>query len=393
MVTVVKERVNMTDEEPSAREPLRIAVVSAGLSEPSTTTKLGNAVASRAVEYLREHGRRAEITTIILKDLARQIATASASFQRGDDLVAAMRMLSSCDGVVAASPVFQASYSGLFKSFWDVAERDLMLNRPVALVATAGSERHALVPDTAMRALFAFLHAVETPTAIMAADNDWGAADLDSHIAREGRELGALILSGVRGLLMQATAGLSTRSFDAYAGDDGDDDAHAPVVSFETTLMRLAAGGLSSPSGSPNGFLSPYEVDDARPSEPDRPAKHGKTRHRWSAEVAAIEFHLDAFESRATVVWRGRTEMVIAQGAVMRREPPLNKDGSLGYSARFGQRIRSEHSGQFRDFVTTEDIVLRSVNEVGLFLYFGGTNGWLQLRDARGRTLDEWTAC
>lgn len=118
---------------------------------------------------------------------------------------------------------------------------------------------------------------------------------------------------------------------------------------------------------------------------------NGKARHRWSREVSSIEFRVDAFGSSATVMWRKRNEMVIKQGAKMRRDVVLNKDGSVGFSARFAQQIRAEHSAEYEDFTTTADIVLRSVNEVGLFLYFGGTNGWLVLHDDQGRTIHDWT--
>ncbi|WP_054700207.1 hypothetical protein [Secundilactobacillus odoratitofui] len=77
----------------------------------------------------------------------------------------------------------------------------------------------------------------------------------------------------------------------------------------------------------------------------------------------------------------------------MKAEPTLNADGSLGFSARFAQQLRAEHQTAFNNnFVTTEDIVLKSTNEVGLFLYFAGTNSWLQFKDADGKTLDEWAA-
>lgn len=117
----------------------------------------------------------------------------------------------------------------------------------------------------------------------------------------------------------------------------------------------------------------------------------GKARHRWMKELAAIGFSVSVKGAKANVVWRKRNEMVVKAGARLMKEPPLNKDGSLGYDARFGQAIRDEHRDKIKDFKTTEDIVLKSPNEVGLFLYFGGRNGWMELMDAGGRTLDEWT--
>lgn len=131
----------------------------------------------------------------------------------------------------------------------------------------------------------------------------------------------------------------------------------------------------------------------------DRSASHknashenkGKARHRWMKELAAIGFSVSVKGAKANVVWRKRNEMVVKAGARLMKEPPLNKDGSLGYDARFGQAIRDEHRDKIEDFKTTEDIVLKSPNEVGLFLYFGGRNSWMELMDAGGRTLDEWT--
>ncbi|MFC6316228.1 hypothetical protein ACFQHW_11690 [Lapidilactobacillus achengensis] len=124
-----------------------------------------------------------------------------------------------------------------------------------------------------------------------------------------------------------------------------------------------------------------------------QPTPHpgGKARHRWSKDVAALTFKVDHDGAKATVIWRKRNEMVIAKGAVMKAEAPLNRNGELGFSARFAQQLRQEHQDQFQDFVTTTDIVLKSVNEVGLFLYFAGTNSWLVLKDAQGKTIHDWT--
>ena len=120
-------------------------------------------------------------------------------------------------------------------------------------------------------------------------------------------------------------------------------------------------------------------------------ARPAKARHKWTKEVSQIPFYIDTRQSKATVFWQKRNEMLIKAGATMMPEAPLNKDGSVGFSARFGEKLRDERKGQFKDFVTTEDIVLKSVNEVGLFLYFAGTNSWLELVDENGKTLNEWT--
>jgi|GEM_PF-51023 len=117
----------------------------------------------------------------------------------------------------------------------------------------------------------------------------------------------------------------------------------------------------------------------------------GKARHTWSKEVSEIPFTVDARGAKATVYWPKRGEMLIKKGAQLLQEAPLNKDGSLGFSARGGQMIRDEHKDAIKDFKTTKDVILKSVNEVGLFLYFGGTNSWLELVDKDGKTINEWT--
>lgn len=117
----------------------------------------------------------------------------------------------------------------------------------------------------------------------------------------------------------------------------------------------------------------------------------GKPRHRFTKQISQIPFHVDHGGAKATVYWQKRNEMLIKAGAVMKPHPELNKDGSLGFSARFAERLRAEHADSFDDFTTTEDIVLKSVNEVGLFLYFGGTNSWLVLKDDSGKSINEWT--
>lgn len=119
--------------------------------------------------------------------------------------------------------------------------------------------------------------------------------------------------------------------------------------------------------------------------------KPGKAQHRWNKEVSQIEFYVKSRESQATVIWQKRNEMLLKAGAKMKPQAELNKDGSVGFSAKMGEKIRFDHQGQFKDFVTTEDIILKSVNEIGLFLYFGGTNSWLELLDENGKSIDEYT--
>ncbi len=85
--------------------------------------------------------------------------------------------MTSADAVIAVTPVFSASYSGLFKSFFDVLDEDALDGKPVLIGATGGTARHSLVLEHALRPLFAYLRATVVPTAVFAATEDFGGAE------------------------------------------------------------------------------------------------------------------------------------------------------------------------------------------------------------------------
>lgn len=117
-----------------------------------------------------------------------------------------------------------------------------------------------------------------------------------------------------------------------------------------------------------------------------------KVQHTWKKEIAEIDFFVDYKGAKAVCRWQKRNELLIKKGAVLVAETPLNKDGSIGFAAKFTQSLRETHKDKINHFITTEDIILRSVNEVGNFLYFAGTNSWMILKDKNGKTLDEYTS-
>lgn len=126
----------------------------------------------------------------------------------------------------------------------------------------------------------------------------------------------------------------------------------------------------------------------AAPAVKKRPAK---ARHRFNKALVTRPFHVKRNGSEATVYWTAAKEMTIAAGAKLTPDQQLNKDGSLSYGTKYGEKLRADNAAAISDFTTTAAVKLRSVNEVGLFLYFGDTNGWLELVDDDGKTLDELT--
>ena len=77
------------------------------------------------------------------------------------------------DVLVVATPVYRGSFTGLFKHFFDFIDQDALVDKPVLLAATGGSERHALVIDHQLRPLFSFFQARPLPLGVYATDRDF----------------------------------------------------------------------------------------------------------------------------------------------------------------------------------------------------------------------------
>jgi FMN reductase len=172
-----------------------VVVISAGISVPSSTRILAEALGKAARDRL---GDPATYDVIELRDLAHLITdNALTGFPTGA-LADAVRRVSEADAIIAVSPVYTGSYSGLFKMFVDVLEDGTLEGKPVLIAATAGTARHSLVLEFAMRPLFAYLRADVVPTAVFAASADFGATGtggpLSQRIDRAARELADKIL-------------------------------------------------------------------------------------------------------------------------------------------------------------------------------------------------------
>jgi FMN reductase len=173
----------------------KLVVVTAGLSRPSSTRLLADRLAAATRRHVGG-GEPADVQVIELRELANEIAQNMVTGFPGPRLRDAVEAVTAADGLIAVTPVFTGSYSGLFKSFFDVVDKDALAVTPVLVAATGGTARHSLVLEHAMRPLFAYLRAIVVPTAVYAASEDWGAAGegaLDVRVDRAARELAALV--------------------------------------------------------------------------------------------------------------------------------------------------------------------------------------------------------
>ncbi|WFG44224.1 CE1759 family FMN reductase [Pseudonocardia alni] len=171
----------------------RIVVLSAGLSTPSSTRLLADRLAAAVTAALADRGERAEVQVVELREHARDLADNLVAGFPNTALAPVLESVAAADAVVAVTPIFSASYSGLFKTFVDVLDRDALTGTPVLLAATGGTARHSLALEHAMRPLFAYLRAATVPTAVFAAPEDWGATEVGTTLdGRVGRAAGEL---------------------------------------------------------------------------------------------------------------------------------------------------------------------------------------------------------
>jgi FMN reductase len=181
---------------------LRLAVVAAGLSQPSASRLLADQLAVVTRRSLEASGADVQIDVIELRDHAHELVNNLLSGFPSGELRTVMDTVRRADGLVVVTPIFNASYSGLLKVFCDVLEADSLVGKPVLVGATGGTARHSLALEHALRPLFVYLRAVVVPTAVFAASEDWGNGDsahessLAARIDRAAGELAGLMHSG-----------------------------------------------------------------------------------------------------------------------------------------------------------------------------------------------------
>jgi len=220
----------------TSQRPFRVVVVNAGVSDPSSTKMLADRLALRVEANAQRDGRTVETLNLDLRELLPELGAALASGHLGPKFTKAVEALKSADGIIATAPVYKAGPSGLFSSFFQVLDNDLLIAKPVVLGATAGTARHALVVDGEMRSLFAFLRTMTAPTSVFASTEDWQDSSLTKRIDRAARELVVLMESEVE-------AKITDTSWDSYQHEFGSAGGNELGIDLESDLMRLATGG------------------------------------------------------------------------------------------------------------------------------------------------------
>lgn len=191
----------MSEPTTSARS---LVVVSAGISQPSSTRLLADRISVAVDRHLRDAGIEPNVEIIELREHAQDLANNLLTGFATPKLQAAIDAVVAADGLIAVTPIFSASYNGLFKMFFDVVDKDGLAGMPSLIGATGGTARHSLAIEHAIRPLFAYLNAAVVATGVYAAAEDWGQAgdptvgSLVERIDRAARELAAAMVARPR---------------------------------------------------------------------------------------------------------------------------------------------------------------------------------------------------
>jgi len=164
--------------------PLRIVAVSGGLQRPSKAAALAEHLLDLIADAFPCEQRLVE-----LGQLAPQLAGAVWRSQLPDTVERELAAVEQADVLVVATPVYRGSYTGLFKHFFDFIHQDALIDKPVLLAATGGSERHALVIDHQLRPLFSFFQARTLPLGVYATDPDFAGYRLQNEALIERARL------------------------------------------------------------------------------------------------------------------------------------------------------------------------------------------------------------
>ncbi|WP_313316452.1 FMN reductase [Stenotrophomonas sp.] len=148
--------------------PLNVVAISGGMHRPSRALALTEHLMGLLAKALP-----CQVRLIELGQLAPQLAGAAWRSQLPETVETELAAVEQADILIVVTPVYRGSYTGLFKHFFDLIDQDALIDTPVLLAATGGSERHALVIDHQLRPLFSFFQARTLPLGIYATDKDF----------------------------------------------------------------------------------------------------------------------------------------------------------------------------------------------------------------------------
>ncbi|MDR7329447.1 FMN reductase [Corynebacterium guangdongense] len=175
-----------------------LVVVTAGLSNPSSTRNVADRIAQAVQTAVSSRGEALQVRVVEVREYINDLAHVMSTGMSTEKLDKVKTELSDADALIAVTPVFQASYSGLFKMFFDVLDTESLNGMPTIIAATAGSSRHALVLEYALRPLFVYLRTRLVTTGLFAATEDFGSSEgaaFEKRVQRAAGELADMMIT------------------------------------------------------------------------------------------------------------------------------------------------------------------------------------------------------
>lgn len=174
---------------------LELVVVSAGLGETSSSTRLGEQLGRATVAALADEGIQARITHLEVRHLADDLVAQLTGRTASPAVHEAQATVLAADGVIVVTPIYNGSFSGLFKLFFDCLDPRTMTGRPVMLAATGGSPRHSLVIESSLLPLFYYFKSLIVSNSVFAATTDFAhPADLELRVQQAAARFARFVL-------------------------------------------------------------------------------------------------------------------------------------------------------------------------------------------------------
>jgi FMN reductase len=173
----------------------KLTIISGGIRQPSSTRLLAERLEAAVRADLGASNVQVTSSFVELRPLAHPIMDAMLTGFAAPALEAVFETVAGADAVIAVTPAFNVSYSGLFKSFFDVLPEETLSDMPVLIAATGGTDRHSLVLEHSLRPMFSYLHALVSPTGVYAATDDFGSQQtaLSQRIAKAAADFTRLV--------------------------------------------------------------------------------------------------------------------------------------------------------------------------------------------------------
>ena len=179
---------------------------------------------------VRQPSRTANLVAAVVDAIALRLETVGQTIELGDggtsffdalqrDAMAGrardiIDAIEDADVLVVGTPVYRASYTGLFKHVFDLVHHEALIGKTVVLTATGGSPLHGLVMEHQLRPLFGFFRAHTVPSAVYATEADFDQYTLTSpvvieRIHRAADEVARLVAPDRAPVLDRRSAGIA----------------------------------------------------------------------------------------------------------------------------------------------------------------------------------------